>query len=35
MNDTNNFNNELMKMLQESYDKNDETIERCLISVNH
>ena len=32
MNDTNNFNNELMKMLQESYDKNDETIETCLIS---
>lgn len=32
MNDTNNFNNELMKMLQESYDKNNESVETCLIS---
>jgi len=32
MNDTNSFNEELMKMLQESYDSNDGNIETCLIS---
>ena len=32
MNDTVNFNDELMKMLQESYDKSQDIIETCLIS---
>ena len=32
MNDTNSFNDELMKMLQESYNTQDENIDICLIS---
>lgn len=32
MNDTNSFNEELMKMLQESYDEDNNDIETCLIS---
>jgi hypothetical protein len=32
MNDTNSFNEELMKMLQESYEQDNVNIETCLIS---
>ena len=32
MNDTNSFNEELMKMLQESYEEDNDDVETCLIS---
>ena len=31
-NNVSNFNDELMKMLQESYDEPDNNCEKCLIS---
>ena len=35
MNDTNSFNEELMKMLQESYEEDNDDVETCLISVKN